>query len=413
MLPYRTIEDQIAGVVLTFVNVTDIKQAEQSLRESEERLSTIFNQAAVGQAEIALDGRFLRVNDELCRILGRPRETLLAANVNEVTHPDDLPEYTSAWEKIITTGETTSLDKRYLRPDGTVVPANSSLSRLSISGQPQEHTILAVTMDLSQRKESAAALEKSRAELLHSLEETTQARAAAERADKTKDEFLAVLSHELRTPLTPVLMAVQSVAGDPEVPESCREIFAMIERNVLLETYLIDDLLDITRISRGKMVVTKTPLDLHDTIRKALDICLTDFAAKSQRVHVALEASDYQVAGDAVRLQQVFWNLLKNACKFTNVDGEIWVRSRNENGRIIIEVTDTGIGIESDKLPDIFYAFKQANSTIVRQFGGLGLGLAISKATISAHSGELKAASNGQGRGSTFTVELPVTQPSA
>ncbi|MEN3939968.1 CheR family methyltransferase [Prosthecobacter sp. SYSU 5D2] len=407
MQPYRTTEDQIAGVVLTFVDITETKQAQEALRRSEERLVAIFEQAAVGQSEIDPEGRFLRVNDELCRILGRTRAELLSLTVSDVTHPDDIEACMQAWTELLEGGNSLSIDKRYVRPDGSVVPASSSLSRLGDSGN-QPSSVLAVTVDLTQRVEAAKALEISRREILNALHETRQAREAAEQADQVKNNFLAVLSHELRTPLTPVLMAVQAANEEPDLNEELKELFQMIERNILMETYLIDDLLDITRITRGKMEITPKRMDLHAAVKEAVNICQSELACKEHRVEVALEAAEHEVEGDSVRLQQVFWNLVKNACKFTPKKGSIRVRSYNEGGRIVVEVEDTGIGISAEALAHVFSPFTQADATIKKKFGGLGLGLAISQATVLAHEGTIHAASEGRGKGSCFVVTLPL-----
>lgn len=407
MQPYRTTEDQIAGVVLTFVDITETKQAQEAMRRSEERLVAIFEQAAVGQSEINPDGKFLRVNDELCRILGRTRSEMLNLTVTDVTHPEDMEACLVAWGELLEGGKSLSIDKRYVRPDGTVVPASSSLSRLG-DGSSQPYTVLAVTVDLTQRMEAAEALELSRREILNALHETRQAREAAEQADQVKNNFLAVLSHELRTPLTPVLMAVQAASEEPDLNEDLKELFEMIERNILLETYLIDDLLDITRITRGKMEITPKRMDLHEAVKEAVNICKSELACKEHKLEMNLEATDFELDGDSVRLQQVFWNLVKNACKFTPKKGTMRVRSYNENGRIVVEVSDTGIGICPEALPHVFHPFTQADATIKKEFGGLGLGLAISQATVLAHEGTIEAVSEGRGKGSCFVVTLPV-----
>ena len=239
------------------------------------------------------------------------------------------------------------------------------------------------------------------------MKATEAARAEAETANKTKDHFLAVLSHELRTPLMPVMMAVHLLRRDRTLSDSARDALEMIERNVQIEAHFIDDLLDVTRIVRGTLEIVTAPLDLHDAIRHAVEVSASDLESKRQRLTVELKAKKHGVLGDATRLQQLFWNLLKNASKFTPAAGEIRVSSRNERGRIIVEVSDNGVGFEPEAVTRIFQAFEQASAEVTREFGGLGLGLAISKATADAHGGSLRAHSQGPGQGATFTVELP------
>jgi two-component system CheB/CheR fusion protein len=185
----------------------------------------------------------------------------------------------------------------------------------------------------------------------------------------------------------------------------------MISHNVQLEARLIDDLLDLTRITRGTLELNLQNIDLHAVIGRALQICGSDLVAKGHRLNLALAAQQCSVYGDFARLQQVFWNLIKNAVKFTPADGTLYVRSKNIGNAICIEIQDNGIGIEPSVLPKIFNSFEQGGQEIMRQFGGLGLGLAISTAVVSAHHGQLTASSPGKGLGATFYVHLPVFQP--
>jgi two-component system CheB/CheR fusion protein len=182
----------------------------------------------------------------------------------------------------------------------------------------------------------------------------------------------------------------------------------MIRRNVMLESRLVDDLLDVTRIARGKMEIHREPMDLHDAIRHAVEICRPDIEARKHRLGVLLYASSHRLQGDFARLQQVVWNLLKNACKFTPAGGAIVLRTRNEGDSIVLEVEDSGIGVEREALERIFDPFTQASTDIMRRFGGLGLGLAISKASVDAHGGAIQVESEGVDRGTSFRVSLPL-----
>jgi len=234
--------------------------------------------------------------------------------------------------------------------------------------------------------------------------------AEARQANRAKDQFIAVLSHELRTPLTPALATLGLLVQDGRLPEDVREDLTLVNRNVELEARLIDDLLDLTRIIRGKIEMHMIPVDAHDILRRALSICQPDIIAKDLQVTIRLGAEKLFVKADPTRLQQVFWNLIKNAVKFTPPNGCIQINTSNPgDGRIEVRITDSGIGIDKEVLPRIFRAFEQGKSTITRQFGGLGLGLAISKALIEPHGGDIHADSQGPGCGSTFTLNLPLT----
>ncbi|HKV13328.1 MAG TPA: ATP-binding protein, partial [Thermoanaerobaculia bacterium] len=243
-------------------------------------------------------------------------------------------------------------------------------------------------------------------------DELSRAKQAAEEANRAKDHFLATLSHELRTPLTPVLATAATLENDPRFAEAKNEL-AMIRRNVELEARLIDDLLDLTRIARGKLELHREVTDLHRIVRHAFQICCAGEAV-SGRLQVRLDLTDGEprVWADASRLTQVFWNLLNNAVKFTPPGGTVTVRSETgPDGLLTVEVADTGIGIEPEVLPHVFDAFEQGEALITRRFGGLGLGLAISRAIVEMHGGRLTAASGGRDCGATFAVRLPLGLP--
>jgi signal transduction histidine kinase/ActR/RegA family two-component response regulator len=224
-------------------------------------------------------------------------------------------------------------------------------------------------------------------------------------ANTAKDQFLALLSHELRNPLSPVITMVSELDKMTDTP-AARNALEIIRRNVELEARLIDDLLDITRIAHGKLQLTPEPIDAHRAIHRALEICQRDIDNKHLDVRLDLAATSFYVKADPARFQQVLWNLIKNAVKFTP-RGMITLHTSNDGaGQIIIEVTDTGIGITAERIQRIFKPFEQGESSITRRFGGLGLGLAISKAMVEAHGGALRVRSPGKDHGTTFTLEL-------
>lgn len=234
------------------------------------------------------------------------------------------------------------------------------------------------------------------------------AKEAAEAANSAKDRFLAVLSHELRTPLTPVLINASVMESDERLPEEVRAEMGLIRRSLELEARLIDDLLDLNRIAQGKLQFRFAELDAHAKLQNVLDVCRTEAQEKGVRVACDLDAQESYVSGDSGRVQQVFWNLIKNAIKFTPPGGHIRVRSLNPRpGQLRVEIADTGIGIAPELMPQLFNAFEQGGPVITRQFGGLGLGLAISKALVEMHGGAIRAESEGPGRGATLTLELP------
>jgi PAS domain S-box-containing protein len=238
-----------------------------------------------------------------------------------------------------------------------------------------------------------------------------RARAEAETANQAKDRFMASLSHELRTPLSPVLAVIATLERDPRVPPDTLDRLSTIRRNVELEARLIDDLLDLTRITRGKLELKPEVADLREILEHALETCCPGDESNRGRFAIELpEGEDLRLWADAPRLTQIFWNLMTNAVKFTP-DGEpIRVRAwRDETTHeLAVSVSDRGIGIEPQRLPNIFNAFEQGQRSITRQYGGLGLGLAITKAIVELHGGSIEAHSDGPGQGTTFTVRLPV-----
>ncbi|MBA3961129.1 MAG: response regulator [Chthoniobacterales bacterium] len=226
-------------------------------------------------------------------------------------------------------------------------------------------------------------------------------------ANASKDSFLALLSHELRNPLSPVLAMVGELEARASDGPEVRQALAVIRRNVELEARLIDDLLDITRISKGKLQLTLEVTSVHETLLRSYEICREDILQKKLEFEFRLNAAEEHVNGDPARLQQVFWNLIKNAVKFTPEGGKIEVATSNPApDKIEISTSDSGIGIEPQKIGRVFNAFEQGQSSITRRFGGLGLGLAISKTMVAAHGGTISVHSEGADRGSLFRVVL-------
>jgi HAMP domain-containing protein/signal transduction histidine kinase/CheY-like chemotaxis protein len=250
---------------------------------------------------------------------------------------------------------------------------------------------------LKQSQSLAAELQKTNVELQEKA-----------RSNLAKDQFLAMLSHELRTPLTPVLASALELESQPELPNEIHESLQMIRRNVELEARLIDDLLDLTRIDRGKIQLNFEVVDAHTLLQNALEICQAEIDRKHLTRSLNLGAHKVHMRADPARLQQIFWNLINNAVKFTPRNGQIIITTTNDShGQLRVEIVDTGLGIEPETLPKIFDAFEQGGRT---QLGGLGLGLAISKTLVEAHKGTITAQSAGRNKGSTFTLVFPTCE---
>ena len=259
---------------------------------------------------------------------------------------------------------------------------------------------------------TAMALSAGMAERRRIEEELQQQKSIVEGANRTKDHFLAMLSHELRTPLTPVISALESLETEPAQTDDTRASVAMIRRNIELETQLIDDLLDFTRIARDKMQLRFGPVDAHLAVSNVAEICRAEAKSKRLHVHLNLRAKNYHLSADTAKFQQIIWNLLKNAIKFTPEGGEIVISSRNPSETVLtISVRDTGIGMDPEIMQRIFDPFEQGNRSFEHRFGGLGLGLAISKSLAQAHGGTLTAQSDGPNRGATFTLSMQSLLP--
>ena len=241
--------------------------------------------------------------------------------------------------------------------------------------------------------------------------ENAQLYRSAQAASAAKDQFLANLSHELRTPLTPIFAILATIGRYPDLPEIIRSDLLVISRNLQLEARLIDDLLDLTRINKGKILLLREIVDVHDLIRSVRQLCQVAIDTQQVCFEMQLDAPRYHVLGDAGRLQQVFWNLLSNAIKFTPAGGTIVLGTSVVDGtKFRVRLTDSGRGIVSDSLESIFEPFEQGDLSVPPQFGGLGLGLSIAKAIVDAHEGQIRAESSGSGSGATFTVTLPLAE---
>ncbi len=373
----------------------ELLAAKEALRESEQRFRAIFERAAVGIAISNLDGGLAEVNDKFVEILGYSPQELAGMTAYQISHPDDVASTREHVARLLA-GEISeySYEKRYVRKDGRVVWTLTSVGLLKDpQGRPRQ--FVGVIEDITARK---------RAE-----DGERAARAEAERMSELKDEFLATLSHELRTPLGAILGWAQVIAARPMEGEELLRAVQVIERNARAQTRLIEDLLDMSRITSGKVRLDVQPVEPAAFIEAALETVRPGADAKRIRLEQVLDPKAGPISGDPGRLQQVIWNLLSNAIKFTPAGGKVQVVLARVNSHIEISISDSGIGIRPEFLPHVFDRFRQADGSTTRRHGGLGLGLAIAKHLVELHGGSLKAHSAGESRGATFIVDLPLT----
>ena len=314
---------------------------------------------------------------------------LLGHSWFQYVHPDDAPRVSRVWQESVQTGAPYEIEMR-LRSGTGEYRWFLTRARCTRDAQGKITRWFGATADIDALK---------------------KAQQGAMDANRAKDVFLAALSHELRNPLNPALLVASAEAENPELPAPVRSNFSVILNNIELEARLIDDLLDLTRISTGKLSLRKQLVDIHRIFMDALASTQPDQLRKKITLTVEWNAQKNEVNGDPLRLRQIFWNVLKNAVKFTPPDGIVRVNASNADSHVIIKVTDTGIGIKPEELSRLFNPFAQgdhAGKTGSQVYGGLGLGLAIAKNLADMHAGSINAESEGANKGSTFTVELPL-----
>jgi PAS domain S-box-containing protein len=396
------------GRVWTYRDITESRRSERNLRDQAEWFSVTLG--SIGDAVVT-------VNDE-CRVnylnpmaekytgwsnaeaAGRP-----IAEVMRIVNESTRAPASNPIDCALTEGRTVALGNHTILIDrgGTDHPIEDSAAPIK---DPSGRTIGAVMVfhDVSERRENERSLAR-----LYDGEQ--QARGAAEQANKAKDEFLAALSHELRTPLTPVLGVLSSLPTDGSIPEPLAGDLEIVRRNIEVEARLIDDLLDVTRITSGKMELHLERIRVAALVDEAVNISRPELEAKRLSLERDLGAGPVEIAADRLRITQVLWNLLKNSIKFTPGGGRITIRSHTEShaggSKVVIEVEDSGIGIAPAEMDRLFKIFGQGGRHITQQFGGLGLGLAISSGIAAAHGGTITAFSRGPDQGSTFTLTLP------
>lgn len=494
-------------------DITASKRAEEALRESEQRFRSVFEQSTGGIAQVDLQGRFVLVNDRYCEIVGRSREELLALRMQDLTHPEDVTHNVSLFgEAVAGRIPGFTIEKRYLRPDGSTVwvqnavsgtrgpdgrvryitaivadisdlraaeellRKNDALFRLmadaspamlwltdpegrctflsrewyAFTGQTEEEALglgwtdathpddkmrtgkefldanAATTffrteyrlraadgtyrwaIDLGQPWFSETGEYAGMVGAVFDIDDRKRAEEELEEASRKKDQFLATLAHELRNPLAPISNALEVWPFVQQQPEKTNELREMMGRQVKQMVRLIDDLLDVSRITRGKVELRKQHLDLAVAVRAAVESMQPLVDAHRHELAVDLPTDPIFLEADHGRLVQVFGNLLDNAAKYTSNGGNIWVTVRRDGETAVVSVRDNGAGIPNDMLTDVFEMFTQVDQSLSRSHRGLGIGLTLVKSLVEQHGGSVTAKSDGPGHGSELVVRLPV-----
>jgi PAS domain S-box-containing protein len=371
------------------------RRAEEQMRNSEAKFKAVFENALSGILLLDQHLNYLEVNPAMCEMLSRSREEIVGQPLSRFMPSGTSPDLQEIERALQTDGAWRGVFP-LLRSNGKPVHLEWYISAHTFPG-----VRLAVVTDMTER----LLLEAERNDLLAS---ERRARAEAERASRLKDEFLGTLSHELRTPLNTILLWTQMLQQQSNDRVSLQRGLAAIERNTKAQAQLISDLLDVSRISSGKLRLDVQPLDLVAIVKSVLEGLSPAIDAKQLKLEMWLDMRSEMISGDPARLQQVVWNLVNNAIKFTPNGGRIEVRLKRAESHLELKISDTGQGITAELLPYLFERFRQGDVSTNRTHGGLGIGLAIVKHLVEMHGGVASASSPGPGKGATFTVRLPV-----
>lgn len=415
LVGYSLLGEAREEAVAFVLDLTERKRVEKSLRRSKDRLRMAIESAELGTWDWHLTSNKLILDSGCKAMFGLPPDSKVSLDIFfEGLHPEDRDRVKQAMEQSLTPGYSGSFNIEY-----RTVGIQDGVERwLLAKGQAyfndnnQPQRFIGTVMDVTDRKQAETDIKRAEAQREYLLQREQEARAEAERANRIKDEFLAILSHELRSPLNPILGWSKLLQMRKLDEAKTAQALETIERNAKLQTQLIDDLLDIARILRGKLKLENIPLSLPSAIEAAIETVRTAAEVKSISIHADLPDIG-QIIGDTGRIQQIVWNLLSNAIKFTPKNGRVEIQLEQVNDQAQLTVTDTGKGISPDFLPHIFQSFRQEDASITRQHGGLGLGLAIVNYLVEAHGGTISVDSPGEGQGSIFTVRFPLINNSA
>jgi PAS domain S-box-containing protein len=377
------------GAVLVFRDATERRRAE----EAQARLAAIVESSQDAIVSKTLDGIIRTWNASAERLFGYTAEEAVGRPITLIIPRDRLGEEQEILARLSRGERIEHFDTVRVAKDGRRLQISLSISPI----RDAEGRVIGaskIARDITERKRAEEALR----EAVEALRE----------ADRRKDEFLALLSHELRNPLAPLrngLEVMRLASGKPEVVARARD---MMDRQLSHMVRLIDDLLDVSRISRNKMELRRSRVLLTDVVSSAVEIARPAIQAAGHELTVSLPPEPVHLDADLTRLAQVFGNLLNNSAKYTEPGGHIWLTATQERGQVSVAVRDTGIGIPASALPTLFDMFSQVDRSMERSAGGLGIGLALVKGLVEMHGGTVEAASPGPGQGSTFTVRLPV-----
>jgi PAS domain S-box-containing protein len=397
----RDSSDKVIKWFGTNTDIDDHKQADRALRESKERLASIVSSAMDAIITVDEDQHIVLFNEAAERMFGCPAAEAIGQPLNRFiperfrrTHTEHVRRYGETGGTSRAMGRLRALAA--LRADGTEFPIEAAISSVEVGGR-KLYTV--IHRDITERKRAEAEREQ--------LAREQVARAAAEAANRSKDEFLAMVSHELRSPLNAILGYTRMLRSGPLDRDAINNATAAVERSAKAQLQIIEDLLDSARIVAGKLRIELGPVDLVPALEAALDTVRSAAEAKGVTLIADFGLAPVETLGDSTRLQQIVWNLLSNAVKFTPEGGRVELRMESDVDSVRITVSDTGKGIEPEFLPFVFDRFRQADPSSARHYGGLGLGLSLVKHLVELHGGRITAASEGAGQGSTFTVTLP------
>jgi two-component system CheB/CheR fusion protein len=401
LLPYRTLDDRIEGAVLTLIDITARRRAEDVARAGEERLKfaalTTNDYAIIVQD---LDGVIVSWNRGAQKVFGYEEAEAIGQPIGLIFSADDREHGVPLDERQKARSEGRAEDERWhVRKDGRRIYCSGVVTAIDTEGF---RGYAKIARDLTDRKSA----ESRQADQLE-LERRVRARAVS--ANRQKDEFFAVLSHELKNPLNLIHVKAEMLTRAPELRDIplVRDATGVILRAVVGQAKIIDDLLDLSRARTGKLALHLVSVDVSAIVHTVIDASASDAAASGIALSVSEVDTPAQIQADPVRLEQIFWNIIRNALKFTPSGGRVDVTMFPSDGFVCVQVKDTGEGIAPDFLPRVFDMFSQGQTGAAREHGGLGIGLSLVKQLVEMHGGRIHAESDGVGRGATFCVRLP------